>query len=63
MDTLPSRFVSELPNGSIQKNESNLINDDNDFDFNQDNTIDFDDEFRSPGWERLKKNKILKWKK
>ena len=63
MDTLPSRFVSELPNGSIQKNESNLINDDNDFDFNQDNTIDFDDEFRSPGWERLKKNKMLKWKK
>ena len=63
MDTLPSRFVSELPNASVQKNESNLINDDNDFDFNQDSTIDFDDEFRSPGWERLKKNKMLKWKK
>ncbi len=63
MDTLPSRFISELPDGSVQKNESNLNNDDNDFEFNQDNTIDFDDEFRSPGWERLKKNKMLKWKK
>ena len=63
MDTLPSRFISELPDSSVQKNESNLNNDDNDFEFNQDNTIDFDDEFRSPGWERLKKNKMLKWKK
>ena len=23
----------------------------------------FDDEYRSPGWERFKKNKLIKWKK
>ena len=62
MDTLPSRFISELPDESVEKNESNATNKENDFEFNQDN-ISFDDEFRSPGWERLKKNKLLKWKK
>ena len=25
--------------------------------------IEFDEEFRSPGWDRYKKNKLLKWKK
>ena len=34
-----------------------------DFEFNQDNSIEFDDEYRSPGWDRYKKNKILRWKK
>ena len=34
-----------------------------DFEFNQDNSIDFDEEYRSPGWDRYKKNKMLKWKK
>ena len=34
-----------------------------DFDFNQDNAIEFNEEFRSPGWNRFKKNKMLKWKK
>ena len=29
----------------------------------QDNSIDFDEEYRSPGWDRYKKNKMLKWKK
>ena len=33
------------------------------FEFNQDNSIEFDAEYRSPGWDRYKKNKILKWKK
>ena len=33
------------------------------FDFNQDSSIEFDDEYRSPGWDRYKKNKMLKWKK
>ena len=54
MDTLPSRFISELPDESVEKMESNATNKENDFEFNQDN-ISFDDEFRSPGWERLKK--------
>ena len=26
-----------------------------DFEFNQDNSIEFDDEYRSPGWDRYKK--------
>ena len=34
-----------------------------DFEFNQDNSIEFDEEYRSPGWDRYKKNKMLKWKK
>ena len=33
------------------------------FECNQDNSIEFDTEYRSPGWDRYKKNKILKWKK
>ena len=32
-----------------------------DFFFNQD--ISYDEGVRSPGWERLKKNKLIKWKK
>ena len=35
-----------------------------DFEFNQDNSLEFQEEYRSPGWERFqKKNKMLKWKK
>ena len=63
MDALPSRFVNEIPENSIEKNEviSDINNDD--FEFNQDNSIEFEDGYRSPGWDRYKKNKILKWKK
>ena len=61
MDTLPSRFINEIPDESVEKNEISFKNDN--FDFNQDNSIEFDEEFRSPGWSRYKKNKILKWKK
>ena len=39
------------------------MNDIDEFDFNQDTSIEFDDEYRSPGWDRYKKNKSLKWKK
>ena len=62
MDALPSRFVNEIPEESIEKNELG-IDEKNDFDFNQDNSIEFEEEYRSPGWDRYKKNKILKWKK
>ena len=62
MDALPSRFINEIPDESLEKNEIG-INETDDFDFNQDNSIEFDEEYRSPGWERFKKNKILKWKK
>ena len=62
MDALPSRFINEIPNESVEKNEVG-INETDDFEFNQDNSIEFDEEYRSPGWDRYKKNKMLKWKK
>ena len=62
IDALPSRFINEIPDGSVEKNEIG-ISESGDFEFNQDNTIDYNEEYRSPGWDRYKKNKILKWKK
>ena len=62
IDTLPSRFINEIPDNSVEKNETEFKGND-DFDFNQDISIEFNDEYRSPGWDRYKKNKILKWKK
>ena len=60
---MPSRFINEIPENSVEKNE--IDNDKNieDFEFNQDNEIQYEDEYRSPGWNRYKKNKSLKWKK
>ena len=64
MDALPSRFINEIPDENIEKNEiENKAEFENDFEFNQDIDIDFNDEYKSPGWERFKKNKMLKWKK
>ena len=62
--TLPSRFINEIPDGSVEKNEIGIVETD-DFDFNQDNSIEFESEYiRSPGWNRYRKNKkFLKWKK
>jgi len=62
MDSLPSRFVNEIPDESVEKNEMSEIEKD-EFEFNQDNFVDFDEGYRSPGWDRYKKNKMLKWKK
>ena len=62
MDALPSRFVNEIPDESVEKNEINIVDTEN-FDFNQDNSLEFDQDYRSPGWDRYKKNKMLKWKK
>ena len=62
MDALPSRFINEIPDESIEKNEIGQSSSE-DFEFNQDTSIEFDEEYRSPGWDRYKKNKILKWKK
>ena len=60
IDSLPSRFVSELPDDSIEKNEEEVKDISDDFDFNQDNFLeDENEEYRSPGWARLKK-KLLK---
>ena len=64
MDALPSRFINEIPEEGVEKNEIQIDRTVEDFDFNQDNSLDFeDDEYRSPGWSRYKKNKMLKWKK
>jgi len=64
MDALPSRFVNELPDENVEKNEINTKEEiEQDFEFNQDIDIDYDSGYKSPGWERYKKNKILKWKK
>ena len=62
MDALPSRFINEIPEECVEKNEIG-INETDEFEFNQDNSIEFDEEYRSPGWNRYKKNKMLKWKK
>ncbi len=58
MDSLPSRFVDELPKDGIEKNEEPIKEVSDDFDFNQDNLIDENNEYRSPGWARLKKKLI-----
>ena len=63
MEAIPSRFINELPENNIKKNETIQKDTDDDFDFNQDKSIEFDEEYRSPGWNRYKKNKMLKWKK
>ena len=63
MDALPSRFLNEIPEDSVEKNEINIDKSLEDFEFNQDNSIEFNNEYRSPGWDRYKKNKTLKWKK
>jgi DNA helicase-2/ATP-dependent DNA helicase PcrA len=63
MDALPSRFINEIPEDSVEKNEINIDKTIDDFEFNQDSSIEFDTEYRSPGWDRYKKNKMLKWKK
>ena len=63
MDALPSRFINEIPEKGIEKNDINLDKTIDDFEFNQDTLTDYSEDYRSPGWERFKKNKILKWKK
>ena len=63
MEALPSRFINEIPEEGVERNEINIDKTIDDFEFNQDNSIEFEEEYRSPGWDRYKKNKILKWKK
>ena len=57
MDALPSRFINEIPDESVEKNEEIGLTGSEDFEFNQDNSIEFNDEYRSPGWDRYKKKK------
>ena len=55
MDALPSRFINEIPDESVEKNEMEIDKNVDDFDFNQDNSLEFDEGHRSPGWDRYKK--------
>ena len=63
LDALPSRFINEIPEDIVEKNEIEIDRTLEDFEFNQDNQEVFDADYRSPGWDRYKKNKILRWKK
>ena len=56
MDSLPSRFINELPEKGVERNEQTSKEISDDFDFNQDTIFDENEEYRSPGWARLKKN-------
>ena len=58
MDSLPSRFVNEIPEDSVEKNEDPIREVPDDFDFNQDQSFESDEKYRSPGWARLKKKLI-----
>ena len=53
MDSIASRFVDELPDEYLKKNNSFNEEEQEDFEFNQD--IDFENEVRSPGWLRYQK--------
>ena len=55
MDSLPSRFLDELPEEGVEKNQEPAKEISDDFDFNQDKVFEDNLEYRSPGWARLKK--------
>jgi len=55
VDSLASRFIDELPEENIEKEEVKEQNNE-DFFFNQD--IDYNEGIRSPGWARLQKKKL-----
>jgi len=59
VDSLPSRFIDELPEENIEKEEAKEQNNE-DFFFNQD--IDYNEGIRSPGWARLQKKKLKRIK-
>jgi len=60
IDSLASRFIDELPEENIEKEEAKEKNNE-DFFFNQD--IDYTEGIKSPGWARLQKKKLkkIKW--
>ena len=53
IDSIASRFVDELPDEFIKKNNSFNDKEESDFEFNQD--IEFENEIKSPGWIRYQK--------
>ena len=59
IDSLASRFIEEIPEKNIQK-EDITEQKNEDFIFNQD--INYEEGTKSPGWARLQRNKIKKLK-
>ncbi len=55
IDSMASRFVDELPDDYIKKNNNFMDEKEEDFEFNQDINFDDDSEIRSPGWIRYQK--------
>ena len=55
IDSLSSRFIEELPEKFLKKNDFYQNDQDTDFDFNQDIEYDDSQEIRSPGWIRYQK--------
>ena len=55
IDSMASRFVDELPDEYIKKNNNFIDDREEDFEFNQDIDFDSDNEIRSPGWIRYQK--------
>jgi DNA helicase-2/ATP-dependent DNA helicase PcrA len=55
IDSMASRFVDELPDEYIKKNNNFIDEKEEDFEFNQDIDFDSDSEIRSPGWIRYQK--------
>ena len=58
IESLPSRFIGEIPDDSVEKNHETMRESLDDFDFNQDESFENNNEYRSPGWARLKKKLI-----
>ena len=59
VESLASRFIDELPEENIKKEEIREQNSE-DFFFNQD--VDYNEGIRSPGWARLQKKKLKRIK-
>ena len=55
IDSMASRFVDELPDEYIKKNNNFIHEKEEDFEFNQDIDFESDNEIRSPGWIRYQK--------
>ncbi len=53
IDSMSSRFIDELPDENLKKNNNFIDENEEDFEFNQD--IEFDEPIRSPGWLRYQK--------
>ena len=58
IDSMASRFIDELPNEHLEKNNFFAEDQNNDFEFNQD--IEFESEIKSPGWIRYQKRIKIK---